>query len=569
MNCPNCGANNNEGVSTCTNCGSNLNVIQQGNNMYQNSEQVTNNVESTKKIFKNNKIIFVAVGIVVVILVVSLFFIFKKNKNNSKDFDVNYADAFFISDGDNYALFNNDGKQLTDFKFSSVKSFINKTALVKKDDEYGVINDKGKMVIDFGKYDNIKSKAGLYEVTDKNGNSYIVNGKGKVLYDMNDAELETFIDVDLYSILTDKKNNTYKVLNYAGKTLVEFKKDSSNDKEPSTNEEDNFMSVFYNNKNYVFDLSNSKKVASFDSDKHYCVNNVSEDGKIITLNSCVGFLESQDKTYYKFIKDGKLYDLSDKCEKVIYSSDNLYCLNDSERKLIYGNGKVGIEVNNVLYSDNDTYVKNEENGVEFYNKGKSVKKVECKSMYASSYYDGYTKNGLFLLISSSRSGCDSSMSGKKEYYKSNGEKAFDKQFKEANKFDNNGNAIVSEDGKNYYLINEKGKKISNEYTSITYNESNYEDFYLVTKDDLKGIINKNGKEVIEPKYTSVTIYKVRDMKFAKLKTKDSKYIVFDLIKNKELVTSDAELSIGEHSIYETKDDHRKYYTLKGKLFYER
>ncbi len=567
MNCPNCGTYNNEGASSCINCGSNLNVIQQDNNN-QNSKQ-SDNSTSIKNMVKNNKIIFMVIGIAIVIFVVSLFFIFKKNKSNLKDFDVYYADAFFISDGDKYALFNNDGKQLTEFKFSSVESFINKTALVEKDNEYGVINEKGKMVIDFGKYDYIDSKAGLYEVTDKNGNSYIVNGKGKVLYDTNDAELETFIDVDLYSVLTDKKSNTYKVLNYAGKTLVEFKKDSSNDKEPSTNEEDNFMSVFYNNKNYVFDLSNSKKVASFDSDKHYCVNNVSEDGKIITLNSCVGFLESQDKTYYKFIKDGKVYDLSDKCEKVVYSFDNLFCMNDSEKNLIYGNGKVGIEVTNVLYSDNDTYVKNEENGVEFYNKGKSVKKLECKSMYASSYYSGYTKNGLFILTSSSRSGCDSSISGKKEYYKSNGEKTFDKQFKEANKFDNNGNAIVSEDGDNYYLINEKGKKISNEYKSISYDENYYDNFYLVKKDSLQGIVDKNGKEVIEPKYESIVIKKFRDKRFAILKTKDSKYSVVDLQNNKELVTSDNELQVYTHYIYENKDEHRKYYTLKGKLFYER
>ena len=53
------------------------------------------------------------------------------------------------------ALFNEDGKKLTDFIFTSTSDFVNGTALVKKDDAYGIINANGKMTVDFGKYNYI------------------------------------------------------------------------------------------------------------------------------------------------------------------------------------------------------------------------------------------------------------------------------------------------------------------------------------------------------------------------------------------------------------------------------
>lgn len=561
MNCPNCGVYNNEGTVSCTNCGSNL-MSPQPNDLQKIHNEVSND---TKKVFTNKKIIIIS--LVSAIIIIGLFFIFRKNKdkNKSTDFDVNYTDAFFIEEDGNYALFNNDGKRLTEFEFSSVDDFINGTALVRKDDQYGVINSKGKMVIDFGKYKEISSRAGLYEVVDENDNEYLVNGNGKVLYDMKNMSLDTFIEVDLYSILTDKDSNTYKVLNYEGKVLYEFKINNSDTKIPSTNVKDNFMSVFYNNKNYIYNLANSKEVVSFDSDKHYCINDVEEDGKIITLNSCVGFLESQDKTYYKFIKDGKAYDLSDECERVGYSDDNLFCYSKSNEKLLIdGNGKVGINIQSLLFSDNDTYIKDIKNGVEVYNKGKVVKEIECRDI--PTY--GYEKSGIFVLTSSSSSKCGIK-SRFYEYYKSNGELAIDKQFKKASSFYDEA-AIVSEDGDSYYLINKSGKKLSDNYSKISYDKYDYKGFFAVEKDDLKGVIDKNGKELVTPKYSSIKIQKVRNNNYAILETEDSKHSVVDLKNGKELVTSDNSLYVEDNYIYEYNRDTKyiKYYTLSGKSFYE-
>jgi len=558
MNCPNCGTYNNEGSPSCINCGANLNVVPQNN-----QQEINNDVNNSKKNNKFNissKYIIIGVATILVVFVIVFFITKKKNNSKLSEFDVNYANAFFLSDGSNYALFNNDGKQLTEFEFSYVYDFINETALVKKDAKYGVINSNGKMVVDFDKYDTIKSVAGLYKVTDKDDHEYLINGKGKVLYDMSNMELESYYDVDLYSILVDNNSKKYKVLNYNGKVLVEFNIDSNIEDIPSTNEEDNYMTVFYNKKNYVFDVSTSKKIVSFESDVHYCVNNVEEEGKIVTLNSCGD--SSSDKTTYKFIKDGKLYDLNDKCERVYYSNKNLVCENGNKKNLIYSKGKVGIDLNDTSYIDNSNYAKEdgEPTSVDFYNKGKNVKKIECRKLI----YEGYSQSGLYLLGTYYSSKCNTT-SGIYEYYKSNGTKAFDKTFTSATSFNEDGVAVVSEDSDNYYLINKSGKKISNDYDKIYISK----DYYIVKKDDLRGIIDKKGKEIINVNYSSIEIKERRNKKYAILKDNDSKYSVIDLQNNKVLVTSDNSLEIYSHYIFEYKDGNRKYYTLKGKLFYER
>ena len=75
--------------------------------------------------------------------------------------------------------------------------------------------------------------------------------------------------------------------------------------------------------------------------------------------------------------------------------------------------------------------------------------------------------------------------------------------------------------------------------------------------------------MVNVNYSNIEIKERRKKKYAILKDSDSKYSVIDLQNNKILVTSDNSLEIYSHYIYEYKDGNRKYYTLKGKLFYER
>lgn len=203
-----------------------------------------------------------------------------------------------------YALFSDSGKKLTDFVFTSVRDFSNGSSLVEKDGLYGIINDKGKMTVDFGKYEKIEFIKGMYKVTD-GSKVYLIDGNGKVLYDLEKRYLKTYSS-DVYSILDDNVSNKYIVLNYMGKSILTLDKiEKINDF--ATSESNDYVSIFYNNKNYIIDAISGSEVIEFDDSIHYCVNDVREDGRIITMNSCsYGY-----DTKYKFIVDGKLYDLND------------------------------------------------------------------------------------------------------------------------------------------------------------------------------------------------------------------------------------------------------------------
>ena len=559
--------NNNGNITNQYNNGMNnpqQNYNQPQNNYQQPMNRTYNNYNGGSNVSKpKSKIGLIIIVLVVVALGVGAFLYFKKNKVQSNDFDINYSTSFFIKDSnDKYALFNEDGKKLTDFIFTSTSDFVNGTALVKKDDAYGIINANGKMTVDFGKYNYITDAAGMYKVHGEDYHYFLINGEGKVLYDLEDMDLDTFIGADTYSILEDTKNKVYRVLNYEGKAMVSFPIDSNAEDDPSTNEEDGYISVFYNNKNYILNPMTGKEIVSFDSNMHYCVNNVEEDGKIIAMNSCVSWFQSQDKTYYKFIKDGKLYDLTDKCEKVYYSEGNFVCTNDYKTYLLDSNLNVGIDTSGKAYIDNNTYAMAKSgsfNGVDFYDNGSVVKNVECRSLKET----GYMKNGLIILGTYYSTSCGTE-SGTYEYYKSNGENAFGKSFKRAEKFDKNGLAKVSEDKENYYLIDTNGKKISQDYSNISLNS----DYYVVTKNDLKGIIDKNGNVILDCNYKSIEITEKNKKKYAKLTTSDSKYIVYNIEKKSELMTLDSSPSLSTHYISVSKDGNNQYYTYNGKMFYE-
>lgn len=500
--------------------------------------------------------------LLVIITVVSLTGCGKKKDNKKK---VNgrtvetYNTAFFIKDGSKYALFNEDGKKLTDFAFTSASNFVNGSALVRNELGSGVIDENGKMIIDFGKYKYIYQEAGLYKVTDEERNEYLLNSKGKKITDMKNKTITTYIGEGKFSILYDKDSNEYQVLNTDGDTLAKFKKGSED--KPSTNTVKNFLSVYGGGKNYIIDLISGKQVLDFEADSHYCVNNASEDGKIITLNSCVGTFQRQEKTTYKFIKDGKLYDLSDKCDSIGYNNDNLICNKDNKKYLLDSNLNVGINIDGVSYADNEHYAKAKQgsfNGIDFYEKDNVVKNVECRVMHDY----GYSKSGLYILSTYYSTKCNT-QSGTSEFYNVKGENVFNKSFASAQKFDDNNLARVSEDRKNYYLIDAKGNKVTDEYDNIF---ARY-DLYSVTKNNLVGVLDSTGKLIIEPKYKNADIFTEQGVKYIKLTTEDGKYTIYNTDTKKEIITFDSNPTLSTNYMMVTKDGKKAYYTYSGKLFY--
>lgn len=496
---------------------------------------------------------FVAIGTGVVLLL--------SDSSNQNGVTVVHETTFFLKDSTGkYALFNEDGERITDFVYTSASSFVNGMAAVSQEDKMGIINSDAKMIVDFGKYDSITSKAGIYEVIDSDSKKYLINGNGKVLYNLDNFDLKTYNSDVLYSILEDDDNGKYYVLNSKGEALKSF--DISSNKEISTSSLDNYISVSYNNKNYIFNSLTGDEVISFDDSESFCINKVSSDGSTLILNSC-----SSSNNTYKLLVDGKLINVNTECDRVFYNQfDRLTCEKDNVEYLLDDNYKKSLAIASLSYEDDKNYAKNNrtgDNSVEFYNNGSLVKSVTCRTLRDASYI----YNDLYLLGTDYSRSCGTE-AGIYEFYNSKGEKVFDKTFVMAENYDFNGNAKVSEDDVNYYLMNSEGEQVSSLYDDIN-TVAILNGYYTVTKNNLKGIIDKTGKEVIEPAYRDINTYNINDTIYAVMVTNDSKNVVYDLTNKKEIVTVDGYARLGEHYIYTNNNSKQQYYSYKnGKMFHE-
>ena len=558
MICNKCGHNNSENISFCSNCGN----------------QLKQNTISNKP--KNNKINIIFPTILLVFFVgiigVTTYIKFGNNMSSNNGNKINESTSFFVKNKDNkYAMFNIDGKKLTDFKFSNYTSINNGIAVVKNDnDQYSVISENGKTIIDFGKYEYIDQEGGLLEVTDKEYKKTLLNNKGEEIMSLENKNIHSFLMVDTFIIVEDEKK--YSVINYKGNKILSFNKVENLDSPDSSYDEYNHIaSIFYNNKNYILDIVNGKIINTFDDDKHYCIYRKDEN-KNSLLNSCGDTFENQDKVYYKLLTNNKIINLNEKCDSISYGYNtkykNLICEKDNKEYILDNNYKEGFEITSqTSYVDYKTYIQQKESfsGVDFYKDNKFIKNIGCRSIAKQGYID----QEIFLLNTYYSKDCGTEP-GYYEYYNINGEKIVDKMFKDAELFDDNGLAIVSEDETNYYLIDKKGNKVSNDYDKII---SGF-DYYLVIKGNKEGIIGIDGKEILPCEYENVYInmsQTILDNKYFVILTEnDSKYIVYNVTDKKELLTSTKYPSLYTNYIEVSTDNKNEYYSYTtGKKFYEK
>lgn len=539
------------------------------------NQQVNNDVQQPKK--KNNMTLLIIIAVIIIIIVGIVFVpkLFDNKEKNNVSESLTDSTSFWIRNDENlYALFDINGKQLTKFNYKSVGSkFVNGTTYVKNnDDQYGIISENSKMIADFGKYSYISQITGLYEVRDENYNKYLIDGNGNVLYDLKNYSVTSY---DSESFFLLKKDETYYVLNYEGKELTSFPIERSADS-PVTSEKGDYISIFYNNKEYIINPYSKKLINTFDSTSAFCIKSISKNGGIL-LNSCANWSINKEQTFYKIIKDNKINDLPEECTSINFdeNDDNIVCQNNDGRFLLNDKYQKGIKIStniyvDKVYSDNKGYAYERINSnnlvlrVDFIQNENTVKSVSCRELKDS----GYMANGLYILQKHYTDGCERETGGYYEYYNTSGEKMFGRSFSSVSPFDKNNLAIVKEDNaKGYSLIDTQGKQVGNVYESIKL--SDYSNYYIVSNDKMYGIVNENGKEILPCKYSRVEI---TNKNYAKLKTSDSKSIIFDLSRNKEILSledSESNVTLSKDYITTRVDGKTRYYSYTtGKMFYE-
>lgn len=539
------------------------------NNIYPTTQQ-------NKKV--NSKLLII-IAVAVIVIVTGIIFVSKLLDNEEKLESITESTSFWIrNEEDLYALFDVNGKQVTKFNYKYVGDFVNGTTYVKNvDGQYGIISEKGKMIADFGKYSYISQITGLYEVRDENYNEYLIDGDGNVLYELKNYEVKSY-DSDSFFILENEDKDTYHVLNYEGKELISFPIDSDADS-PITSENDDYVSIFYNNKEYIINPFSKKVINTFDSDKAFTIKGISENGTIL-LNSYSKWSTRDEQTTYKIIKDNKVNDLSEECTSISFDENddsNIVCQNDDGSFLLNNNYQKGIKIStniyvNRVYSDNKGYAYERINSnnlvlrVDFVQNENTVKSVSCRELTDS----GYMANGLYILKTKNYlDNCKAESGGAYEYYNTSGEKMFGRAFGSASAFDKNNLAIVNEENtREYSLIDTQGKQVGSSYESIKLHD--YFHYYIVMKDKMYGILDEKGKEIVPCKYLKIDI---TNNNYAKLKTSDSKNIIFDLLKGKEILSlndTESNVNISKNYITTSFGGKTRYYSYTtGKLFYEK
>ena len=522
------------------------------------------NITEKKSKFRGIKIGIILTIVAILLIIAGIFLSFNQSSKERSDNNQNIVEklntttAFFLENNESkLALFNEDGEQLTDFIFTEYRSFVNHTAVVWQGDQVGLIDENGKMIFDFGEYDYIFQRGALYDVSNFEVTpaiNQLINSNNKVLYDLNDSEI-IYGDYDTIAVLLElEAENKYVVLDYNGNELLSFPKVDGIKEKPSCSEDENYLSVFYNNVEWVFNVLDGTLMATFETTEPYQPVNVSDDGNVVILSS----QNNGDKA----IKDSQVFDVDSVCEWVEIKNNVLTCRKNGGHYILDENMNVILDMDCNKYMDAKNYLTVTDNKVAIYQNNNLIKELSCRSVSSSMSSPTYYA----YLVQTSDYLCDEEIEDRLyEFYKINGEKLNDKFYKKAADFDEQGVAIVSEDGENYYLIDKNGNQISDMYSKIYKNGL----YYITVKDGLRGAINQTGKEIVPNQYSSVVYRFSGDKHCLIAETNDSKYIVYDVKRNLITDPLDKEPSIQDNYILVNSNTKIQYYTFDGKLIYEK
>jgi hypothetical protein len=268
--------------------------------------------------------IIAAAAVVLVGIVVLVICLINAGKDTEKT--VYDTDAFFIretsSSSSLYALFKKDGSRKTDFVFSSVGNFVNDHALVRNaENKYGVVDHDGNMSIDFGTFDDIDTRGGLYEVRvdDKRA---LVNANGNEVFSGYEEYVDSY-DMPYVAIKSGEKE--YKLFNAFGDEILSFESEAA----PKFTSYDKKLagSMRYDGHTVLLNNKTLKVAKNIESETSYTLNSASRDLKSFIFSESGKYSDGAWATYH----NDKFVEYGDKCKSVSLVDESR---NDSDRKYL-------------------------------------------------------------------------------------------------------------------------------------------------------------------------------------------------------------------------------------------
>ena len=518
------------------------------------------------------------------------------------------ADAFWLKDKDSkYILFSKSGERLSEEKFDDVEDFHNGMSLVEKDGKTGVINDKGKMTIEFGQYESsiYEVGAGLYGVSvdaGKDGLVYqLINGEGRVITEAKSAFLSNaFIgDSDVPFVAVKDEDNYYDIYNTYGQRVMTIQSSSEpvfevvNEYNSDPDDYKYYASISYDKGFAVYDANNLKELAKIEEgiSTRYEVRRAIDDKHFYAIEYYDDY-RNNDERVKLYVVDGKLVDIHAKCDdehidfddgmvicEVEGDNDGDYPFADDGSLMKYPNGdRIGNERAN--YVDLKHYIVENENddAVAIYADGNVVKSYN--DVYSTRIINGEDDEYYYYV-----------RTRKGENYttivlKTDGTEIF-KQTADYYFTINtiSGDRIIAYDyGCTYsscknkresgdYLFDTEGKKIYGPVYNLDYVNENYFMYQTGSRyydEDIKyGLLDRDGKEVLSN--AEYVDYDSTDSGvIAARKETDNGYVYVVLDKDFNVITEFAYRDADFYNDYCVikKDDSRIYYNLDMKEIYK-
>ncbi len=438
----------------------------------------------------------------------------------------------YILEGKNkkFAVFNDKGKQLTDFEYKN-DAFVATSAIY-------ISNDNGRVLL---------SKSGKVVLDDKDFKEYTLvgpiiykkSGSKKIVKNF-EGQLLKEIDVDKYKIAAYSKNyimmdegDKQRVYDSSG-TLI-YSINAKHAKESILAAQGDYLIVSLDKDNYIIDTKANKLVDKLSFEKALCY--AQKVGDLMIYSGC----REQVQTNYIYYKSKRLYAFKGEDCHIKVVDDRLYCLSIKA-------GKTAVEVT----SKGLNYAEEVENSTAIYYESKLMDRImNSKLVKANEFSKVYS-----LVIGTAPN-------QKFAFYDLKAKKIIDNKFVINKGFDLTGKAIVADAYLKEYLIDTRGKKVSSEYNFINQIEEIDNVYYTANKDKTVHILNSKGKEVYKHDGSNLNTIRIGGISIFTFSTdKDKKVDVINpdkgvIIKNQEVIIKD------DYIFYqEGKND--IYYTLSGK-----
>lgn len=485
---------------------------------------------------------------------------------SSDDDSIFDANAFFLYDSEKemYALFNEDGKTLTDFNIKYHSDFIDGYALVQNnEDQFGVIRDNGKMSIKYGTYSYMSAANGLYITdTDEAFQSRLITGSNKKIIEYNSDVASVFKGYGssdgFLSIKVDDTN--YNVYNVKGKLL------GTTTDEPRFDDYNGLTLIDYGAHIEGYNSKNLDLVFSADTGRDYDIDEVSDDLSMIVLEPT----EYKEK-YYAVYTDGKFSEDYGACDDVdmrgnYYDTDTPYIIcekDDSDNLLIKKDGTISdIKASKYTIHDADNYVALDNSKAYFYVNGESKNTLD-NIRRVDVYYDNYIATSyvdkkLYVL----------DLSGNIQYTHTIPEDSSLYGYS-LEGFDGNGHLIFTdgsiEENEDTFIISKSGERLTDAYRYIYYYSTG---FYEGAIDySHSAIISADTKKKTDAIYSDIDIDEDGKVILAEKSDDEDSYDILD--KNLEVIGSvNGNASLYDKYIRVRGDEKIEYYTLKGEKFFE-